>query len=298
MKILVTGSSGLIGTTLVTCLEEKDHEVIRLIRTASGNATDTAFWNPESGVLDPKFFSGCDAVIHLAGENIAEGRWTAEKKRRLRKSRIEGTTLLCKTIAGLDNPPSILLSASAVGYYGNTLAQPRNESGDNGKTFLARLCREWEESTRTAEERGLRVVHMRFGVILDAHRGALAKMLPAFKLGLAGKFGQGNQYISWITSKDAVRAIEHALTCGDLSGPVNFTTPNPVTNLEFTKTLARALHRPAVLPVPAFLARLAIGEMASELLLIGTPAIPRKLLESGFQFQHPDLSGALRSILA
>ena len=297
MKILVTGSSGLIGTTLVTSLARKNHEVTRLIRTNSANASNTACWNPESGILDPEVFSGCDAIIHLAGENIAEGRWTAEKKRRLRKSRIEGTTLLCKTISGLDNPPAVLLSASAVGYYGNTLAQPRNESGGNGKTFLARLCREWEESTRAAEERGLRVVHMRFGVILDANGGALAKMLPAFKLGLAGKFGRGNQYISWITTEDAVRAIEHVLTCGDLSGPVNFTTPNPVTNIEFTKTLARTLHRPAVLPVPAFLARLAIGEMASELLLIGTPAIPGKLLESGFQFQHPNLSTALRSIL-
>ena len=297
MRILVTGASGLVGSALVPDLVSKGHEVIRLVRAEPKHGTAEIRWNPEKGVSDATRLEWLDAVVHLAGENISEGRWTEEKKARIRESRVKGTRVLAEALAQLAAPPKVLVSASAIGFYGNRGDEVLNEQSASGDDFLAEVCREWELATRPAASKGTRVVNLRFGVILSKRGGALAKMLTPFKLGVGGRVGGGEQYMSWITLDDVTGAINHALTNEALHGPVNVVAPRPVTNLEFTKTLGGVLSRPTLFPVPAFALRLAFGEMADALLLSSMRVEPLRLKETGFVFQYPELEGALSHIL-
>jgi uncharacterized protein (TIGR01777 family) len=250
-----------------------------------------------AGTIDASALEGVDAVVHLAGENIAQ-RWTSSQKAKIRDSRIKGTQLLCETLARLSSPPKVLVSASAIGYYGDRGEQILTEDSPLGRGFLAEVCRGWEAATEPARQRGLRVVPLRFGVVLSPAGGALAKMLPPFRLGLGGMVGSGRQYMSWIALDDVVGAIQHAIVTDTLQGPTNAVAPQAVTNQEFTKTLGKALGRPTVFPLPAFAARLMFGEMADELLLASTRVQPAKLLGSGYRFRYPELEDALRHVLA
>lgn len=296
MNILVSGSTGLIGSALVPALGAAGHRVRRLVRGPSGGAGGDVRWDPEAGVLDAGGLEGCDAVVHLAGENIA-GRWTAAKKRRIRDSRVKGTGLLAQALARLGRPPRVLVCASAIGYYGDRGAEAMREDSPRGKGFLAEVCAEWEAAAAPAAQKGIRVVNLRFGVVLSPRGGALAKMLLPFRLGLGGTVGRGNQWMSWIAIDDAVGAILHALQSEALRGPANAVAPNPVTNRDFTRALGRAVRRPTIFPMPAFAARLAFGEMAEELLLASTRVEPVKLLATRYAFRHPEVEGALRHLL-
>jgi uncharacterized protein (TIGR01777 family) len=295
MKIAVTGSTGLVGADLVPFLTTGGHLVSRVVRN---HATENdILWNPSAGTIDPKRLEGLDAVVHLAGENIAARRWNAEQKARIRDSRVHGTSLLCDTLAKLRQPPRVLVSASAIGFYGNRGDEILTEASSAGDGFLPDVCREWEAATKVAELAGIRVVHLRFGVILSCQGGALAKMLTPFRLGLGGRIGDGRQWMSWIAVDDAVGTIYHSIATATLRGPVNSVAPNPVTNRDFTKTLGRVLGRPTVFPMPALMARLAFGEMANDLLLGSTRVLPRALSDSAYRFLHGDLEGALRHLL-
>jgi hypothetical protein len=247
--------------------------------------------------LNPAELEGFDGVVHLAGESIAAGRWTEKKKRRIRDSRVRGTRLLAESLAGLQNPPRVFVGASAMGYYGDRGEEVLREESAPGTLFLSAVCREWESAAQPLSARGVRVVHARFGLVLGSSGGALAKMLPPFRLGLGGVLGRGDQYMSWISLDDAVGALLHALSTESLSGPVNAASPAPVTNREFTKTLGRVLGRPTIFPLPAWAARLIFGQMAEELLLASARLEPAKLLKTGFTFRHPDLETALRHVL-
>jgi uncharacterized protein (TIGR01777 family) len=293
--IAVTGSSGLIGSALVQSLREQGYQVRRVVRSgASGSDLE---WHPARGVLDPDDLRGVGAVVHLAGENVGE-RWTAEKKRRIRESRVAGTGLLSNALAELgDAGPRVLVSASAIGFYGDRGEQVLPEDSGTGSGFLAGVTREWEAATQPAERAGVRVVNLRFGVVLSEEGGALSQMLLPFKLGAGGKLGSGEQWMSWVALPDAVAAIRFALEHDELSGPVNVVAPHPVTNAEFTAALGSALHRPALFTVPAFALRLALGQMADEALLASQHVEPRRLLEAGFQFHHPEIREALRAVL-
>ena len=297
MKILVTGASGLVGSALIPYLTAKGHEVLRLVRSAPRAEAAEIRWDTEKGIETPARLEGLDAVVHLAGENISEGRWTDEKKARIRDSRVKGTRTLSEALARLDDPPKILISASAIGFYGDRGEEVLNEQSAAGDDFLAEVCREWELATRPAATKGTRVVNLRFGVILSREGGALAKMLTPFKLGVGGRVGSGEQYMSWITLDDVVGAIYFALTNEALHGPVNIVAPQPVTNEQFTKTLGHVLSRPTLFPAPAFALRLAFGEMADALLLSSMRVEPLRLKESGYVFQYPELEGALRHVL-
>ena len=296
MRVAVSGASGLVGSALIPVLISAGHEVRPMVRPGGRRAPGSIAWDAEAGSLDLAALQGVDAVVHLAGESIAS-RWTDERKRRIRDSRVKGTRLVAQSIARLATRPSVLVCASAVGVYGPRGSEPLDERAASGTGFLAEICRAWEAAADPARAAGIRVVHTRFGVILSAQGGALAKMLIPFKLGVAGKVGSGDQYMSWIALDDVVGVIQYALGTAELSGPVNTVAPTPVTNLEFTKTLGRVLSRPTVLPMPAVAARLAFGEMAQELLLSGQRAVPARLLAIGFRFRYPDLEQALRSIL-
>jgi uncharacterized protein (TIGR01777 family) len=296
MKILVTGASGLVGHRLVPSLESRGHEVLRLVRNAPASPKEIR-WDPSKGTIDAAALEGVDAAVHLAGENLAEGRWTEEKKRRIRESRVKGTTLISETLAGLAQKPEVLVSASAVGYYGDRGDEVLTEESSSGRDFLADVCRKWERATEAAEGAGIRVAHMRFGVILSGEGGALKKMLLPFRMGVGGRLGDGRQYMSWITIDDAVGAIEYALENKTLRGPVNTVAPQPVTNYEFTKAMGSALSRPTILPAPAFALRLLFGEMADATLLTSQRAVPARLKESGFVFKYPEIEGALRHVL-
>jgi uncharacterized protein len=296
MKVVVTGSSGLVGQALVSFLQAQGCEVARLVRTAPKAERKEIFWNPDTGQIDSQSLEGFDAVVHLAGENLATGRWTKAKKQRIRNSRVLGTKLLSETLATLDRPPAVMVSASAVGYYGSRGTERLTEQSAAGTGFLAGVCQEWEQATRPAEEIGVRVIHSRFGVILSAQGGALAKMLTPFKLGLGGVLGSGDQYWSWIALEDTVRGIWHGLT-SELSGPVNFVSPHPVTNREFTRSLGKSLRRPTIMTVPRFALRLAFGEMAEEALLASTRVEPTKLLSTSFDFVGSELDGVLDRIV-
>ncbi|MGB9178578.1 MAG: TIGR01777 family oxidoreductase [Pyrinomonadaceae bacterium] len=292
MRILVTGSTGLIGNALIPALEAEGHEVVRLVR-AQPKAGEVR-WDPAKGSIDAGALEGLDAVVHLAGENISEGRWTDEKKARIRDSRVEGTRILSEALAGLSSPPKVLVAASAIGFYGNRGEEVLTEQSASGNDFLSEVCREWELATRAAAEKGMRVVNLRFGVILSEKGGALAKMLTPFKLGVGGKVGDGSQYMSWIDLDDVVGVIMFALKHDEMRGPVNVVAPSPVTNQEFTKAMGEALSRPTFFPVPAFAARLAFGEMADALLLSSIRVEPARLKEAGYVFKYPQLEESLQ----
>lgn len=301
MKVIVTGSTGLVGRALVRSLLADGHEVTRLVRgDAQGfraPGTAAVHWDPERGEIDAQALEGHDAAVHLAGENIGEGRWDDEKKRRIIESRVKGTTLLADALAGLSAKPKVLVSASATGFYGDRGAEILREESASGNNFVSEVCREWEKSTLAASQAGIRVVHLRIGVVLDAEGGALPRMLTPFKLGLGGKVGSGSQYMSWITLEDLIGVMRRAVEDESLRGPVNAVAPGAVTNAEFTKALGGALGRPTIFAVPAFAARLAFGETADELLLASTRVEPARLKEAGFEFKHPEIEGALRSVL-
>ena len=295
MHVVVTGSSGLVGTELVATLRARGDRVVRLVRSSTSEP-DTASWDPERGALEPAVFDGVDAVVHLAGENIGTKKWTPDQKQRLVESRTRGTGLLSGTLAGLDSKPRRMVSASAVGIYGDRGDEVLTEQSQMGGGFMAEVCQEWEAATRPAEDAGIAVARIRSGVILSPRDGLLKRLLLPFKLGLGGRTGSGKQYMSWIALPDEVTAIVHLLD-NDLVGPVNLTTPHPITNSEFTKTLARVLHRPAVLPTPLFPLKLVYGaELVEQLMLNGQRVIPARL-DPGFGFRHPELEGALRALL-
>jgi len=291
MKILVSGSHGLVGKALISSLTSDGHQIIRLVRNKPGGAAEIE-WHPNEGRIDAGALEGLDAVVHLAGESIASGRWSDEKKRAIRDSRVKGTALLSDALARLSSPPSVLVSASAIGYYGDRGDEVLTETSAPGKDFLSSVCVEWEQATKPAVEKGIRTVHARFGIILDANEGALAKMLMPFRMGIGGRIGSGKQWMSWIAIEDVVNGLKSVMA-SNASGPVNFVAPNPVTNAEFTKTLGRVLSKPTLFPVPAFGARLAFGEMADALLLSSQRVKPG-VLE---QFDWPTLEAALRHLL-
>lgn len=301
MKILVTGSTGLIGSTLVPLLTGQGHAVTKLLRPSSNTSTSADAiiqWDPQAGKIDANRLEGFDAVVHLAGENLASGRWTERKKVELRDSRINGTLLLSGALAKLKSPPRVLVCASAVGYYGNSGDQALTEDASKGSGFLADLCQDWEAATRKATAAGIRVVNLRIGVVLSPTGGALAKMLLPFQLGVGGELGSGNQYLSWITIDDVVGAILHVIEDNTLSGPVNATAPKAVTNREFTCSLGKVLSRPTFVPVPEFGLRMLFGEMADQCLLSGQNVLPAKLERSGYKFQQTEIEPALRYVLA
>ena len=297
MKILITGSHGLIGSTLAASLTARGHQVIRMVRPGSESSEHTVEWNPNTGKVDASALEQTDAVVHLAGENIAAGRWTAERKNRIRESRVQGTRLLSEALAGLAHPPRVLVSASAIGYYGSRGEEALTEASAPGTGFLPELCIAWEAATEPARRKGIRVVNLRYGMVLSAKGGALAKMLPVFKMGAGGKIGSGRQFISWVALDDVIGAIQHVISTQSMSGPVNVVAPNPVRNAEFTEALGKALGRPTVFTVPQFVARLAFGEMADAALLSSTRVQPNRLLANGFTFLYPEINGVLRAIL-
>jgi uncharacterized protein (TIGR01777 family) len=297
MKILIGGSHGLVGTALIKSLESQGHEVFRLVRHAPTSKTEVE-WSPDRYSIALARIEGFDAVVNLAGESIAEGRWTDDKKRRIRESRVKGTKLLGDAIANLTTTPKVFVCASAIGYYGNRGDEILTETSAAGSDFLANVCREWEEATALATEKGIRVVNARFGIILDTEGGALKKMLPPFRMGVGGKIGSGKQWMSWIALDDVVGGIQFALANDSIRGPVNFVAPAPVTNAEFTKTLGRVLSRPTIFPIPAFGVRLLFGEMGEALLLAGQRVKPERLLQAGYKFQHAELATAMRDLLA
>ncbi|MBI2432186.1 MAG: TIGR01777 family protein [Candidatus Hydrogenedentes bacterium] len=297
MRILVSGSAGFIGTALVEFCKKAGHEVVRLVRVEGNFQERQVKWAPDRGDLDPAGLEDLGAVVHLAGENVFGLRWTSTKKKRIRDSRVEGTALLCGALAGLARKPMVLISSSAVGFYGNRGEEVVDETSAPGTGFLADVCRDWEAATLPARNAGIRVVNLRTSLVLDPSGGALKTMLPAFKLGAGGTIGSGNQYMPWILREELLRVIEYCLLREDVEGPVNAATPQPVTNREFTKILAQELHRPAVLPVPSPLLHLIMGEAADELLLASCRAVPTRLHDSGFQFEHSGLHSALHHLL-
>jgi hypothetical protein len=295
MKVLVTGSSGLIGSALMPALRGAGHTVVRLVRARPGPGS--ARWNPDEGSLDPGALDGVDAVVHLAGENIAAGRWTPARKARILDSRVRGTALLARALRELNRKPKIFLSGSAVGFYGNRGDELVDESSVRGHGFLADVCAQWEAAACPAADAGIRVVTVRTAVVLSSAGGALRKMLPPFRLGVGGPVGPGTQYMSWIAIDDVVGAIQHLIAADSVVGPVNLAAPNAVTNREFTKTLGKVLGRPTLFRVPTFAIRLALGEMADEMLLTSIRAQPTRLTASGYRFRYSELEAALRHVL-
>ena len=296
MKILISGSHGLVGTALIKSLASEGHEIFRLVRYAPSSDHEIE-WSPDRYSIALARLEGFDAVVHLAGESIAEGRWIDEKKKRIRESRVKGTRLLGDALANLSNPPKTFVCASAIGYYGDRGDELLTEASAAGNDFLSGVCVEWEKATALAVEKGIRVVNCRFGIILDANGGALKKMLPPFRMGVGGKIGSGQQWMSWIALDDVVRGIKFALANDSIRGPVNFVTPAPVTNARFTKTLGKVLSRPTLFPIPAFGVRMLFGEMADALLLSSQRVAPAVLQTSNFLFQYSQLEAALRHVL-
>jgi uncharacterized protein (TIGR01777 family) len=298
MDVAITGSTGLIGSALARSLEADGHRVVPVVRRETSG--DAIRWDPTAGTIDAAALDGLDAVVHLAGEGIASGPWTKAQRARIHDSRQAGTALLAGAIAGLSSPPSVLLSGSAIGFYGDRGAEELTEGSSAGSDFLAEVCIAWEAASAPAAEAGVRVAHLRTGIVLDRDGGALAKQLPLFKLGLGGKAGKGTQWMSWITLEDEVSAIRWALDHDDVRGPVNLTAPNPVTNAEFTKALGAAVHRPTFLTIPSFVrhAPLGIGDLVGSLLFSSARVLPQALQTSGFSFAHASLDDALEAVLA
>jgi hypothetical protein len=292
MKILISGTSGLIGAHLVPLLEASGHEVTRLVRRPTGGERETP-WLPD---LQPDQVSGFDAVIHLAGETIM-GRWTAGKKARILESRATGTRNLALAVAAAKVRPHSFLVASAVGYYGSRGDTILREDSSPGSDFLALVCQQWEASAEAARQAGVRVVNLRLGTVLTRHGGALPRLILPFRMGLGGRLGSGKQWMAWIALEDVIRAIGFTLETGSIAGPVNLIAPNPVTNREFTRALGQALHRPTPFPLPAALIKLAFGQMGEALLLSSQRALPGKLAAAGYRFLHPEVGEALRSML-
>ena len=296
MKIVISGASGLIGTQLVAKLSTSGHEVVRLVRRSPKSGEIQ--WNPKSGTLDAAALEGVDAVIHLSGAGIGDKRWTSSYRKEILDSRTTTTALLAKTIASLSRKPSVFLSGSAIGIYGARNDEQLTEVSTHGTGFLAEVCEQWEAAAKPAVDAGIRTVYLRTGIVLTPKGGALKKLLPLFKLGVGGKFGNGKQWQSWISIDDEIGAIEHLLTA-NVSGAVNLTAPNPVTNAEFTKVLASVLKRPAIVPVPTFAPKILLGgELADALLFTGQRVIPAALNASGYMFKHTTLESAFRSLLS
>jgi hypothetical protein len=298
MRFAVSGSTGLIGSEVVTVLSAGGHGVVRLVRRLPAPGEKAVRWDPERGEVDAAGLEGLDAVVHLAGENVGSGRWTAARKAAIRDSRVKGTRLLCEALAGLARPPETLVCASAVGYYGDRGEEVLTEESPPGAGFLPEVCREWETASGPAVRKGIRVVALRFGMVLSPKGGALSRMLPLFRAGLGGVIGGGRQYVSWVALDDLPLIILHAFQHRDLNGPVNAVAPRPVTNREFTEALGKALSRPTPLPVPAFALRLAVGgEMADALLLSSARVVPKRLIDTGYTFLSPELEPTLRRLL-
>ena len=293
-RIAVSGAGGLVGSALTASLEAAGHQVVRLVRRQVAPGAREIAWDPVAGRIDAEALSGLDALVHLAGENIAAGRWSAGRKERIRSSRVQGTRLIAEALAGLDRPPRVLVNASAIGFYGDRAGEWMDEDASPGSGFLADTCAEWERATVPAAEAGVRVILLRIGVVLSTDGGALPRMLPIFRYGLGGRLGDGRQQMSWIALADLVRVVEHALFDDSLEGVVNAVAPEPVTNAEFTRILAAVLGRPALLPVPAVALRILLGEMGRQLLLSSTRVRPTRLSRMGFRFRFPDLDSALR----
>jgi hypothetical protein len=296
MDVVVTGSSGLIGTALRGALEGAGHRFVPMTRSRGGG--DAVHWDPDAGVIDASGLEGVGAVVHLAGEGIGNKRWNDAQKAKIRDSRVRGTTLLAETLAKLAKPPKVMVSGSAVGFYGDRGDEVLTENGRPGGGFLADLCVAWEAAAAPAKDAGIKVSHLRTGIVLSGGGGVLPKMLTPFKLGVGGKLGSGAQWMSWISIEDEVGAIVHLLGDDAPSGPVNLTAPNPVTNADFTKALGKALGRPTFLPAPKLALKVLLGpEMSEELLLFSQRALPTRLLDSGYPFKHPELAEALRAEL-
>ena len=292
MVIAVSGSSGLIGSTLTGALEARGHSIKRLVRRPA-NGADEISWDPERGQIAPGALDGVNAIVNLAGESLAQ-RWNSSTRVRIRSGRVNGTTALARAIAKMPVKPRVMLSGSAVGIYGSRGDAVLDEASDLGDDFLASVCREWEAATAPASEVGVRVVHLRTGLVMSRAGGALAKMLLPFRLGMGGRFGDGRQWMSWIALSDAVAALAFLLRAEAISGPVNLVGPNPVTNAEFTRTLAHVLGRPAVFPLPKLLLTLVLGEMGEDTVLASQRVRARRLVENGFKFKQPTLEEALR----
>ena len=297
MEIAISGSTGLIGSELVKALNARGHKVRRLVRSENEMGADNILWNPRQGIRDLYRLEGIDGFVNLSGENIGSRRWTRRRKKELYQSRVESTRLLVDRVGRLQKKPSVFVNASAVGYYGDRGDEILDEKSDPGEGLLAEICQAWESEARRSNDKGMRAVFTRFGVVLSARGGALAKMLPIFKLGAGGRLGSGKQWMSWIAISDVVAVIIHMLEKGDLQGPVNVVSPNPVQNDQFTKVLGKVLHRPTIFPAPALALTLALGQMANELLLFSQRVKPVELERTSFQFGYPDLESALREVL-
>jgi len=300
MHVLMSGSSGLVGSALLSSLAGSGHTISRLLRpssvAAAGDDSKNIIWDPAAGTVDHDALSAleCDAVVHLAGAGIADGRWSEKRKTVIRESRVNGTRYLATSLARLDRPPRVLVCASAIGFYGDRADEELDEESAPGNNFLADVCRQWEQAAQPARDKGIRVVHLRLGMILSTTGGALKKMLLPFRMGLGGIVAGGKQYWSWIDLTDAVGSIEYLLVTESLSGPVNGVAPDAPTNAEFTKALGRVLKRPTIFPMPSLVAKLMLGEMAQELLLASARVVPKKLTMSGYQFRYPTLEESLR----
>jgi len=296
LRFAITGASGLLGSHLSEYLREQGHEVVPLVRDREEADGAAIFWNVQEEEIDAAALEGFDVAVHLAGESVF-GRWTADKKRRILESRTRGTRIFTEALAGLDEPPEVLVSASAVGYYGDTGDEVVDEESPAGEGFLAEVCREWEAATEPAEEAGIRTIHLRTGVALSTDGGALATMLTPFKLGVGGRIGSGDQFMPWVAVRDYVRGVDFLADETDIEGPVNMVAPNPVRNTAFTDALGDVLNRPTILPVPSFAANLVFGEMGEEMLLAGQRVEPAELREAGFEWEYPELEEALRAEL-
>ena len=301
--VLLSGASGMLGLAIGNALQQRGTKLIRLVRREA-HGPDEVRWHPDfpedsthGSTVEIARLEEIDAAVHLSGANVAARRWTAKYKREMTESRVTTTRVLAETLAGLKNPPKVMVTASAVGFYGNRGDEILDEDSAAGQGYFPELCAAWEEAARPAVEAGIRVVHLRFGMVLGPDGGALARLVPMFRLGLGGRLGNGRQWMSWVSEADAVATALFALENSTLSGALNAVSPHPVTNAEFTRELGRAVHRPAVIAAPAFALRLAFGEMADEALLASTRAVPKRLLESGFIFQQPALMEAFDAAL-